>query len=69
MWNSSKYSNFAKDLVISENYKNHQEKLKSIKSSSKTMLDNNEPKKPRFLDFPLKLREYNISTICLLWYS
>ncbi len=66
MWNASKYSNFGKDLAISENYKSHQDKLKSIKRSAKTMLDNNEPKKPKFLDFPLKLREYNISMLRLL---
>jgi len=24
------------------------------------MIDNNSPVKPKFLDFPLKLREYNV---------
>ena len=35
--------------------------LKRIKTTSRPMIMNDEPKKPKFLDFPLKFREYNIS--------
>ena len=61
MWNLSKYSSFNKDYEVTENFKHHQNMLKKIKQKSKAMINNNEPKKPRFLDCPLKVREYNIS--------
>jgi len=61
MWNLGRYSNFNKDYEITENFKYHQNMLKRIKTSSKPMINNNEPLKPKFLDFPLKFREYNIS--------
>jgi len=61
MWNLGRYSNFNKDYEIKENFKQHQKMLKKIKLQSKTMLDNNEPIKPRFLDLPLKQREHNAS--------
>ena len=60
MWNQSKYSNFNKDFQVTESFKMHQDQLKKIKSSSRIMIDNSSPVKPKFLDFPLKLREYNV---------
>jgi hypothetical protein len=42
--------------------------LTKISKSKKIMIDNNKPVKPKFLDFPLKLREFNISKFLFIFF-